>query len=82
LKTRPGFVVTRVPGWRRYSAFGESDPAQLGKVSKASVTHSAGVDGGVGKGNLGEVLAAGATYVVIGRRHFPDTAPSSKEEPE
>jgi len=40
------------------------------------------VDGGVGEGNLGEVLAAGATCVVIGPRLFPLTAPQAKEEPE
>ena len=33
-------------------------------------------------GRLGDVLAAGASYVVIGRRLFAATAPSSKEVPE
>jgi pentose-5-phosphate-3-epimerase len=39
-----------------------------------------GVDGGVGEDNLGDVLAAGATYVVVGRRLFPVTTTSTKEE--
>jgi pentose-5-phosphate-3-epimerase len=36
------------------------------------------VDGGVGEANLGAVLAAGATYVVIGRRLFPITKQPSE----
>ncbi len=54
----------------------------LAKVSRAGAARLAGVDGGVSEGILGDVLAAGASYVVIGRRLFPVTAPSSKEEPQ
>lgn len=67
------------------------DPAQLGKVSQASTARSVGVDGGVGEDNLGKVLNAGATYIVVGRRLFAvptpsgttpsGTTPSSKETP-
>jgi len=59
-----------------------SDPALLTKVSGASAARPVGVDGGVGEDILGDVLAAGASYVVIGRRLFAATAPSSKEVPE
>jgi hypothetical protein len=61
---------------------GTSDPALLAKVSRASSTLPVGVDGDVGVGDLGDVLAAGASYVVIGRRLFPISTPSDKEEPE
>jgi ribulose-phosphate 3-epimerase len=59
---------------------GRSDPAILAKVSRASAAMPVGVDGGVGEDNLGDVLAAGATYVVVGRRLFPVTTTSTKEE--
>lgn len=68
-------VMLLEPGSR-----GRSDPALLPKVRQASAARPAGVDGGVGEGNLGDVLAAGAAYVVIGRRLFTATTPSSKEE--
>lgn len=70
-------VMLLEPGSR-----GRSDPAQLAKVSGASATGPVGVDGGVGECNLGDVLAAGAGYVVIGRRLFAATTTSTKEEPE
>ena len=70
-------VMLLEPGSR-----GRSDPALLAKVSSASATGPVGVDGGVGEGNLGDVLAAGAGYVVIGRRLFAVPTTSSKEEPE
>ena len=50
---------------------GRSDPTLLTKVQRASQSMPVGVDGGVGEDNLGAILAAGATYVVIGRRLFP-----------
>lgn len=59
----------------------QSDLALLAKVSRASAARPVGVDGGVGEGNLGDVLAAGTSYVVIGRSLFAPTAPSGKEEP-
>lgn len=68
-------VMLLEPGSR-----GRSDLALLPKVRQASAARPAGVDGGVGEGNLGAVLAAGAAYVVIGRRLFTITTPSSKEE--
>ena len=57
---------------------GRSDPSLLTKVSRASADVPVGVDGGVGEANLGAVLEAGATYVVIGRRLFP----IAKEQPQ
>jgi pentose-5-phosphate-3-epimerase len=56
----------------------QSDPALLTKVTRARATLPVGVDGGVGEANLGAVLAAGATYVVIGRRLFPITKQPSE----
>lgn len=70
-------VMLLEPGTR-----GTSDPALLAKVSRASTTMPVGVDGGVGESNLGDILAAGATYIVIGRRLFPITTPSNKEDPQ
>ncbi|GAB3141529.1 hypothetical protein GCM10027258_24360 [Amycolatopsis stemonae] len=67
-------VMLLEPGTR-----GEADPAQLEKVRRASATLPVGVDGGVGEDNLDAVLAAGATYVVIGRRLLA-TPPPTKEE--
>ena len=49
----------------------QTDPALLSKVRRASLALPVGVDGGVGESNLADVVAAGATYVVIGRRLFP-----------
>ena len=49
---------------------GCSDPAMLAKVNRASASTPVGVDGGVGESNIADVLAAGATYIVIGRRLF------------
>ena len=49
----------------------QADPALLSKVRRASPALPVGVDGGVGETNLADVVAAGATYVVIGRRLFP-----------
>ena len=69
-------VMLLEPGSR-----GRPDSALLAKVSRVSAAMPVGVDGGVGEGNLGDVLAAGATYVVIGRHFFPVTTASSKEEP-
>jgi pentose-5-phosphate-3-epimerase len=46
----------------------------LSKVADARGQYPVGVDGGVGEANLAKVLAAGASYVVIGRRLF--TVPS------
>lgn len=60
----------------------QSDPALLAKVSQASAALPVGVDGGVGENNLSDVLAAGATYVVIGRRLFVRTVAWNKEEPQ
>ncbi|GGM82586.1 hypothetical protein ACFFX1_22670 [Dactylosporangium sucinum] len=60
---------------------GRSDPAMLHKVSHAGLDRPVGVDGGVGEDNLGSVLAAGATYIVIGRRLFADTTAHTLKEP-
>lgn len=60
---------------------GRSDPMLLAKASHANTTKPVGVDGGVGEGNLAAVLAAGATYVVIGRRLFALTTPPTKTTP-
>ncbi|MDI3418644.1 beta/alpha barrel domain-containing protein [Streptomyces luteolus] len=71
-----GLLVMLIePGTR-----GSSDPALLGKVRQAAPTTPVGVDGGVGEDNLDRVLAAGATYIVIGRRLFDLTTPSRKED--
>lgn len=59
-----------------------SDPALLAKVSRTSAARPVGVDGGVGEDMLGDVLAAGASYVVIGRRLFAAPTTSSEGEPE
>ena len=59
---------------------GRSDPAQLTKVRRACALRPVGVDGGVGESNVGDVLAAGASYVVIGRRLFALGATSSNED--
>lgn len=70
-------VMLLEPGTRS-----RADPALLAKVSRASAARPVGVDGGVGEDILSDVLAAGASYVVIGRRLFAATAASSKGEPE
>jgi len=51
-------------------------------ISQNPCAMAVGVDGGDGGDNLSDVLAAGATDVDIGRRHFPTRHQSSKETPE
>jgi len=67
-------VMLLKPGTR-----GRADTATLPKVDEAVGQQPVGVDGGVGEANLNDVLAAGASYVVIGRRLFGiPRAPSAK----
>lgn len=72
-----GLLIMMVePGTR-----GRADLGQLEKVAAAGRRTPVGVDGDVGEDNIGGVLAAGAGYVVIGRRLFavaagPDPPPS------
>ena len=47
---------------------GPADLTLLAKVAQASGHRPVGVDGGVGETNVANVLAAGASYVVVGRR--------------
>jgi pentose-5-phosphate-3-epimerase len=47
---------------------GRSDLTLLAKVAAASEQRPVGVDGGVGEANVAQVLAAGASYVVVGRQ--------------
>jgi pentose-5-phosphate-3-epimerase len=61
-----GLLVMLIePGTRE-----RADLAQLVKVKAASAQRPVGVDGGVGEWNVERILAAGATYVVVGRRLF------------
>lgn len=49
----------------------ESDLSLLAKVSKAAAMDvTVGVDGGVNERNLDDIIDAGATYLVVGRRLF------------
>jgi len=47
-----------------------ADLGQLRKVQAVSKQQSVGVDGGVHEANFDRIVAAGATYVVAGRRLF------------
>jgi pentose-5-phosphate-3-epimerase len=59
---------------------GRADTTLLPKVDAAAGQQPVGVDGGVGEANLNVVLAAGASYVVIGRQLFGTHAvPSPKK---
>jgi len=60
---------------------GRSDLTLLAKVAEAREQRPVGVDGGVGEDNVAHVLAAGASYVVVGRQLFrsPATAPEDPQ---
>ncbi|MGF7234031.1 MAG: hypothetical protein ACQSGP_03590 [Frankia sp.] len=60
---------------------GGADLGQLEKVAAADRRIPVGVDGDVGEDNIGRVLAAGAGYVVIGRRLFAVTSPIRPSSP-
>jgi len=49
---------------------GSSDLTLLAKVAEARERLPVGVDGGIGDADLTQVLAAGASYVVVGRQLF------------
>ena len=59
---------------------GRSDLTLLTKVTRASTDRPVGVDGGVSESNVDQILAAGATYVVIGRRLMSVTPHAVAEE--
>jgi ribulose-phosphate 3-epimerase len=68
-------VMLIEPGTR-----GQADLTQLGKVREVAARHQpVGVDGGVNESNLDDILGAGATYVVIGRRLFTDPGADSEQ---
>jgi len=52
---------------------GSSDLTLLAKVAEARERLPVGVDGGIGEADVTQVLAAGASYVVVGRQLFPTT---------
>jgi pentose-5-phosphate-3-epimerase len=58
---------------------GASDLALLAKVTEARGRLPVGVDGGIGEADVSRVLAAGASYVVVGRQLFPATG--SRRDP-
>ncbi|HTF51924.1 MAG TPA: hypothetical protein VK735_31150 [Pseudonocardia sp.] len=60
---------------------GRSDLTLLAKVAAARKQRPVGVDGGVGEANVAQVLAAGASYVVVGRQLFlaPTTEPEDQQ---
>jgi ribulose-phosphate 3-epimerase len=60
---------------------GPANPDLLSKVTRLGTEHGlpVGVDGGVGEHNLADVIAAGADYIVIGRRLIAVTAPRTEE---
>jgi pentose-5-phosphate-3-epimerase len=52
---------------------GTRDSADLANLTKVNMVHSprrVGVDGGVDEENVERILAAGAGYIVVGRRLF------------
>ena len=55
-----------------------ADLTQLAKIEAVRAQWAGGVDGGVGEGNVERILAAGTSYVVVGRRLF--TRPESKPQ--
>jgi pentose-5-phosphate-3-epimerase len=54
----------------------------LAKIEAVRAQWAGGVDGGVGEGNIERILAAGTSYVVVGRRLFTRPEPKPQRTPQ